>query len=70
MRTINPKCTNKDFFKYSILISLYYYESNTHPEIINQLKNYLGKYNFKSDNYNDFENYNSSIPLNVYDEYG
>ena len=70
MRTINPKCTNKDSFKYSILISLHYYKSNTHPESISQLKKYLSKYNFKSDNYNDFENNNSSIPLNVYDEYG
>ena len=65
MRAINPKCTNKDSFKYSILISLHYYESNTHPERISQLKHYLSKYNFKSDNYNDFENYNSSLSLNV-----
>ena len=25
METINPKCTNEDSFKYSILISLHYY---------------------------------------------
>ena len=32
MRSINPKCTNGDSSKYSILISLYYYEFNTHKE--------------------------------------
>ena len=69
MRTINPKCTNKDSFKYSMLIPLHYYESNTHPERISKLKKYLSKYNFKSDNKNDFENNNPSISLNVYDEY-
>ena len=26
MRSINPKCTNNESFKYSILISLHYYE--------------------------------------------
>ena len=26
MKTINPKCTNDDSFKYSILISLHYYD--------------------------------------------
>ena len=39
MRSINPKCTNNESFKYSILISLHYYELNNHPERINQLKN-------------------------------
>ena len=32
MRSINPKCTTEDSFKYSILISLHYYELNTHKE--------------------------------------
>ena len=39
MRSINPKCTNEDSYKYSILISLHYYELKHHPERINQLKN-------------------------------
>ena len=71
MRTINPTCTNKDSFKYSILISLHYYELNNHPERINQLKkNYINKHNFISSTYIDFENNNPYISLTVYDEYG
>ena len=30
MKTINPKCSNEDSFKYAILISLRYYELNLH----------------------------------------
>ena len=41
MRSINPKCTNEDLFKYSILIPLHYYELNNHTERINQLKKIL-----------------------------
>ena len=70
MRSINPKCTNNESFKYSILISLHYYELNNHPERISQLKPYINKYNFTSNNYVDFENNNSSISLTMYDEYG
>ena len=70
MRTINPKCSNEDSFKYSILISLYYYELNTHKERINQLNNYLNIYNFESSNYDTFENNNPFISLTVYDENG
>ena len=70
MRPINPKCTNNESFKYSILISLHYYELNNHLETINQLKNYIHRYNFASSTYNDFENNNPYISLTVYDEYG
>ena len=70
MRTINPKCTNEDSFKYSILFSLHYYELNNHPERINQLNKYIHKYNCPSNNYIDFENNNPLISLTVYDEYG
>ena len=38
MRAINPKCTNEDSFKCSILKSLHYFELNNHPERISQLK--------------------------------
>ena len=69
MRTINPKCTNEDSFKYSILISLHYYDLNNHKERINQLNKYISKYNFASTNYADFENNNPFISLTVYDEY-
>ena len=69
MRTINPKCTNEDSFKYSILISLHYYDLNNHKERINQPNKYINKYNFVSTNYADFENNNPFISLTVYDEY-
>ena len=70
MRSINPKCTNSESFKYSVLISLHYYELRHHPERINQLKRYENKYIFKTIDYVAFENNNPSISLNVYDEYG
>ena len=70
MRSINPKYTNDESFKYSVLISLYYYDLEHHPERIDQLKPYQNKYIFKSNDYTAFENNNPSISLNVYDEYG
>ena len=69
MRTIKPKCTNEDSFKYSILISLHYNDLNSHKERINQLNKYINKYNFASTNYADFENNNPYISLTVYDDY-
>ena len=70
MRTNNPKCTNENYFKYSILISLHYYDLNTHKERINQLNKYISKYSFNSNNYDTFEKDNPNISLSVYDEYG
>ena len=70
MKSINPKCTNEDSFKYSILISLYYYELNTHRERIKQLEKYLNNYNFELNNYNTFENNNLFISLRPYEENG
>ena len=32
MKSINSKCTNEDSFKCSILISLHYYDLNSHKE--------------------------------------
>ena len=61
MRTLNPKCTNEDSFKYSILVSLHYYELNNHRERINQLNKYIHKYNFTSNNYSTFESNNPYI---------
>ena len=69
MKTINPKCTDNDSFKYSILISLYYYDLNAHKERINQLNKYINNYNFKSNKYNDFENDNPNISLTLYNKY-
>ena len=70
MKTINPKCANYDWFKYSILISLHYYELNTHKERINKVNKYLNNYKFTSNNYDTFEKDNPFISLSVYDEYG
>ena len=35
MKTINPKCSNENSFKYSILISLHHYQLNLHKERTN-----------------------------------
>ena len=48
MRSINPNCSNNESFKYSILISLHYYDLNNHPERINKLNKYINKYNFSA----------------------
>ena len=40
MRKINPKCSDIESFKYSILISLQYYDISFHPERITKLKPY------------------------------
>ena len=69
MKTINPKCANEDSFKYSILISLHYYELTNQKERANQLNKYIDNYNFSSKTYSEFENNNSSISLSVYDEH-
>ena len=68
MRSINPNCSNNELCKYSILISLHYYDLKNHPERINKLNKYLNKYNFYTTNYRDFENNNQSISLTVYNE--
>ena len=70
MKIINPKCTNEDSFKYSILISLHYYELNIHKKRINQLNKYTNNHNFESNNYDNFENNNPYISLSVNDENG
>ena len=70
MRAINPKYTNENSFKYSILFSLHYYELNNHPERINQLNKYMHKYKFISNDYNTFDSNNPCISLTIYDEYG
>ena len=68
MRTINPKCTDNGSFRYSILISLHYYDLNVHKERTNQVNKYISNYNFISNNYKDFEN-NKNISLTVYNEH-
>ena len=69
MKAINPKCTDADSFKYSILISLHYYDLYNHKERKNQLSKYINNYNFKSNSPSDFEKNNPYISLTVYDEH-
>ena len=69
MKSINPKCTNNDSFKHSIIISLHYYDLNTHKERINQLNKYINTYNFKSNNPCGFEINNPNISLTVYNDF-
>ena len=68
MKTVNPKCTDNDSFKYSILITLHYYDLNVHKEKTNQLNKYINNYNFKSNNPSDFENNNPYISLVIYND--
>ena len=45
MRKISPKSSDKDSFKYSILISLHYYDICFHPEKVSKPKPFKNKYN-------------------------
>ena len=46
MTKINPKSSGIDSFKYSILISLHYYDISFHPERISKLQPFENKCNF------------------------
>ena len=69
MKTINPKCTNNNSFKYSILISLDCYDLYNHKERINQLNKYINNYNFNLNNSSNFEKNNPYISLTVFNEH-
>ena len=68
MKTINPKCTDNDSFKYSILILLHYYDLYNNKERINKWNKYIKNYNFLSNNPSGFEINNSHISLTVYND--
>ena len=68
MRKISPKSSDKDYFKYSILISLHYYEINYHPERPSKLKPFQNKYKFNNITPKEFEINNPNLLLVVYDE--
>ena len=68
MRRIRPRSSDIDFFKYSVLIPLHYYDISFHPERISKLKPFEDKYNFKNITPNDFEINNSNISLTIFDE--
>ena len=56
-----PKSSSIDSFKYSILISLHYYDIYYHPERISKLKPFENKYNFTHSTPNEFEINNLNI---------
>ena len=68
MRKISLRSSNIDSFKYSILISLHYYDISFHPERISKLKPFENKYNFSHVIPNDFEMNNPNISLTKFDE--
>ena len=70
MKTINPKCTNEDSFKYSILVSLHFYELNTHKGRANQLSKYIDHNKVSFNHFDTFESNNPNVSLNGYDENG
>ena len=55
MRKLNPKSCNEDSFKYSVLISLHYYDINFHPEKVTKLKAFENKCNFNHTTPNEFD---------------
>ena len=68
MRKINPKSSDSDSFKYSVLILLHYYDISLHSERISKLKLFENKYNFNYITPNEFEVNNPNISLTVFDE--
>ena len=68
MQKINPRSSDEDSFKYSILISLHYYDINFHPERVSKLKLFENKYNFIQIKPNEFEINNPNVSLPVFDE--
>ena len=68
MRKINPKSSDQDSFKYSILISLHHYDVTFHPERVSELKLFENKYNFHHINPNEFEINNANVSITVFDE--
>ena len=68
MRKINPRSSSEDSFKYSILISLHYYDIYFHPERISKLKPFENKYKFTVISPNEFETNNSNISLTIFGE--
>ena len=68
MRKINPKSLNIESFKYSILISLHYYDISFHPERISKLKPFENKYNFIHITPDKIEINSPNTLLTVFDE--
>ena len=69
MKKINPKSSDIDFFKYSVLISLHYCDIFFHRERISKLKTCEKHYNFIHITPTESETNNSNISLTIFDEY-
>ena len=65
MRIINLKLSNKDSFKYSLLISFYYYDIPDNLDRITKLKKYEDRYVFTHNTPNEFEINNRDISLTI-----
>ena len=68
MRKINPKSSDADSFKYSILIYLHYYDISFHPERLSKLQPLENKYNFIHITPTKFEINNPNTSLTMLDE--
>ena len=68
MKKIIPRSPDEDSFKYSIFISLHYYDITFHPERISKLKPFENKYNFIHITPDEFEINNPNTSLTVFDE--
>ena len=66
MRIINPNSTDIDSFKYSILISLHYYDIPNNPQRISNLNKYESQYNFPCTEPIRLEGIKPNISLNIY----
>ena len=65
MRIINLKLSNEDSFKYSLLISFYYYDIPDNLDRITKLKKYEDRYVFTHNTSNEFEINNRDISLTI-----
>ena len=65
---INPKSSHVDSVKYSILISLHYYDIFFHPERISKLKPFEKQYSFIHVTPTKFEANSSNISLTNFDK--
>ena len=65
---MNPELLDIDSFKYSILISLHYYDISFHPERISKLKPFENKYNFIHITPDKIEINSPNTLLTVFDE--
>ena len=62
---VTPKSNNSDSFKYSILISLHYYDIPYHKEKTSKLDASANEYNFNETNPDIFEKNNPHISLAI-----